>query len=162
MIDASAGGALMNKIPEKAWELIESVADNSQHFKTRATSAAKGVYEVTPSESTILAKSLVDIVALFKEIKEGQQVSYNCKYHKSKCNSLFQFQNYLTERKQAKLQKQPHKISSEEVLVNMADKGDQRKTLGEFTVPTTASCGSSIVRPTVEANNFELKPALIH
>ncbi|MED6198388.1 hypothetical protein PIB30_065891 [Stylosanthes scabra] len=47
-------------------------------------------------------------------------------------------------RKQAKLQKQPHEISSKEVFeegsVNMAKEGDQRKTLGEFTVPTTASC----------------------
>ncbi|MED6115429.1 hypothetical protein PIB30_090469 [Stylosanthes scabra] len=36
------------------------------------TSAAKGVFEVTPSESTILAKSLVDIAAILKEIKERQ------------------------------------------------------------------------------------------
>ncbi|MED6160818.1 hypothetical protein PIB30_054861 [Stylosanthes scabra] len=36
MIDASAGGALMNKTPEEAWELIESVADNHICFKTRA------------------------------------------------------------------------------------------------------------------------------
>ncbi|MED6187042.1 hypothetical protein PIB30_072615 [Stylosanthes scabra] len=63
----------MNKTLKEAWELIESVADNNQHFKTRATSAAKGVYEVAPSESTILAKSLVDIAAMLKEIKEGQQ-----------------------------------------------------------------------------------------
>ncbi|MED6214942.1 hypothetical protein PIB30_108364, partial [Stylosanthes scabra] len=54
---------------------IESVADNNQHFKKRATSAAKLVYEVAPSESTILAKSLVDIAAMLKEIKEGQQVT---------------------------------------------------------------------------------------
>ncbi|MED6149941.1 hypothetical protein PIB30_067402 [Stylosanthes scabra] len=72
MVDASAGGALMNKTPEEAWELIESIADNNQHFKVRATSAAKGVFEVTPSKSTILAKSLVDIAAMLKEIKEGQ------------------------------------------------------------------------------------------
>ncbi|MED6177796.1 hypothetical protein PIB30_101447, partial [Stylosanthes scabra] len=68
-------------------------------------------------------------------------------------------------RKQGKLQKKPHEISSkeafEEVLVNMVEEGDQRKTFGEFTVPTTASYGSRLVRPTVEANNFELKPALI-
>ncbi|MED6172943.1 hypothetical protein PIB30_054631 [Stylosanthes scabra] len=62
----------MNKMPEEAWELIESMADNSQHFKVRATFATKGVFEVTPSESTILAKSLVDIAAMLKEIKEGQ------------------------------------------------------------------------------------------
>ncbi|MED6224004.1 hypothetical protein PIB30_079601 [Stylosanthes scabra] len=62
----------MNKTPEEAWELIVSMADNNQHFKVRATSAAKYVFEVTPSELTILAKSLVDIAAMLKEIKEGQ------------------------------------------------------------------------------------------
>ncbi|MED6175986.1 hypothetical protein PIB30_083578 [Stylosanthes scabra] len=72
MVDASTGGALMNKTPEEAWELIESMADNNHHFKVRATSVAKGVFEVTPSESTILAKSLVDIAAMLNEIKEGQ------------------------------------------------------------------------------------------
>ncbi|MED6140163.1 hypothetical protein PIB30_090474 [Stylosanthes scabra] len=72
MVDASAGRALMNKTLEEAWESIESMANNYQHFKVRATSAAKGVFEVTPSESTILAKSLVYIAAMLKEIKEGQ------------------------------------------------------------------------------------------
>ncbi|MED6172435.1 hypothetical protein PIB30_050075 [Stylosanthes scabra] len=48
------------------------MADNNQHFKVRATFAAKGVFDVTPSESTIMAKSLVDIAAMLKEIKEGQ------------------------------------------------------------------------------------------
>ncbi|MED6165853.1 hypothetical protein PIB30_103608 [Stylosanthes scabra] len=38
---------------------------------------------------------------------------------------------------------------------------NQRRTLGDYTIPTTDSCGSSIVRPTVAANNFELKPSLI-
>ncbi|MED6113349.1 hypothetical protein PIB30_069958 [Stylosanthes scabra] len=68
MIDASSGGALINKTPEEAWELIETVADANQHFNRRATS--KGVYEVA---HTVLAKSLVDIVAMLKEIKEGQK-----------------------------------------------------------------------------------------
>ncbi|MED6139565.1 hypothetical protein PIB30_085050 [Stylosanthes scabra] len=40
-------------------------------FRHQATN--KGVYEVTPSESTVLAKSLVDIASLLKEIKEGQK-----------------------------------------------------------------------------------------
>ncbi|MED6159752.1 hypothetical protein PIB30_045146 [Stylosanthes scabra] len=40
-------------------------------ISTRAK--AKGVYEIAPSESTMLAKSLVDIAAMLKEIKEGQQ-----------------------------------------------------------------------------------------
>ncbi|MED6226015.1 hypothetical protein PIB30_099266 [Stylosanthes scabra] len=71
MIDTSSGGALMNKMREETWELIEMVADANQHFKTRATN--KGVYKVALSESTILAKSLVDIASMLKEIKEGQQ-----------------------------------------------------------------------------------------
>ncbi|MED6163200.1 hypothetical protein PIB30_077689 [Stylosanthes scabra] len=43
MIDALSRCALMNKIPDEAWELIESVADNSEHFKTRAATSTKGV-----------------------------------------------------------------------------------------------------------------------
>ncbi|MED6140283.1 hypothetical protein PIB30_091658 [Stylosanthes scabra] len=55
-------------------------------------------------------------------------------------------------------------ISEEELQDNMVDdaNNNQRRTLADFTTPTTVSCGSSIVRPTVEANNFELKPSLIH
>ncbi|MED6126150.1 hypothetical protein PIB30_075568 [Stylosanthes scabra] len=53
-------------------------------------------------------------------------------------------------------------IFAEEVQNNMADNANnQRRTLGDFSIPTTASCGSSIVRPAVDANNFELKHSLI-
>ncbi|MED6162102.1 hypothetical protein PIB30_067174 [Stylosanthes scabra] len=56
--------------------------------------------------------------------------------------------------------KQAHEGSSkealEEVFDNMAAEGTQQKTLGEYSVPTTVTCGSSIVRPAVDANNFEL------
>ncbi|MED6156319.1 hypothetical protein PIB30_013351 [Stylosanthes scabra] len=38
---------------------------------------------------------------------------------------------------------------------------NQRRTLANYTIPSTNSCGSSIVRLTVVANNFELKPSLI-
>ncbi|MED6139471.1 hypothetical protein PIB30_084179, partial [Stylosanthes scabra] len=50
----------------------------------------------------------------------------------------------------------------EEVQENMATENNnaQRRTLGDYTIPGTTSCGSSIVRPTVEANNFELKPSI--
>ncbi|MED6186569.1 hypothetical protein PIB30_067981 [Stylosanthes scabra] len=45
-------------------------------------------------------------------------------------------------RKQSKLQKQTQEGSSEEVfeeiLVNMAEEGNQQRTLGDFSVPTTA------------------------
>ncbi|MED6196641.1 hypothetical protein PIB30_049332 [Stylosanthes scabra] len=75
MIDASAGGALMNKTPEEAWELIESVTDNHQCLKTRDTSSGRGVYEIAPSETTVLANSLTDIASMLREMKENQQVT---------------------------------------------------------------------------------------
>ncbi|MED6190366.1 hypothetical protein PIB30_105139, partial [Stylosanthes scabra] len=51
--------------------------------------------------------------------------------------------------------------TEEEIQDNMADNANnQRRTLVDYTNPTT-SCGSSIVWPNVDANNFELKPALV-
>ncbi|MED6141124.1 hypothetical protein PIB30_100205, partial [Stylosanthes scabra] len=48
--------------------------------------------------------------------------------------------------------------SEEEIQDNVADNANnQRRTLVDYTNPTTASCGSSIVWPTVDTNNFELK-----
>ncbi|MED6162932.1 hypothetical protein PIB30_075137 [Stylosanthes scabra] len=50
----------------------------------------------------------------------------------------------------------------EEIQDNMADNANnQRRTLADYTNPTTTSCGSSIVWPNVDANNFKLKPALV-
>ncbi|MED6191038.1 hypothetical protein PIB30_112096, partial [Stylosanthes scabra] len=50
----------------------------------------------------------------------------------------------------------------EEIQDNMADNANnQRRTLADYTNPTITSCGSSIVWPNVDANNFELNPALV-
>ncbi|MED6129288.1 hypothetical protein PIB30_106419, partial [Stylosanthes scabra] len=50
----------------------------------------------------------------------------------------------------------------EEIQDNMADNANnQRRTLADYTNPITTSCGSSIVWPNVDANNFEVKPALV-
>ncbi|MED6184682.1 hypothetical protein PIB30_049879 [Stylosanthes scabra] len=52
--------------------------------------------------------------------------------------------------------------TEEEIQNNMANNANnQRRTLTDYTNPTTTSCGSSIVWPNVDANNFELKPALV-
>ncbi|MED6164131.1 hypothetical protein PIB30_086758, partial [Stylosanthes scabra] len=65
-------------------------------------------------------------------------------------------------KKQAK-QKATNQVFEEVARNNMdaEDRNAQRRTLGEYAIHSTASCGSSIVRPNVEANNFELKPSLI-
>ncbi|MED6137537.1 hypothetical protein PIB30_065840 [Stylosanthes scabra] len=78
MIDASSGGALMNKTPEEACEMIETVADANRHFSTRAKS--RGVHEVAPSESTMLAKTLAELVAIAKEIKEAYVRGFDLVY----------------------------------------------------------------------------------
>ncbi|MED6140535.1 hypothetical protein PIB30_094177 [Stylosanthes scabra] len=51
--------------------MIKIVTNANQHFDSRAKS--RGVHEVAPSESTMLAKTLEELVAMVKEIKEGQQ-----------------------------------------------------------------------------------------
>ncbi|KAL4344676.1 hypothetical protein AHAS_Ahas11G0202200 [Arachis hypogaea] len=44
---------------------------------------------------------------------------------------------------------------------NNANTPPPRRNLGCFTTPNSGSCGSSIMTPTVNANNFELKPKLV-
>ncbi|MED6154572.1 hypothetical protein PIB30_113828, partial [Stylosanthes scabra] len=53
------------------------------------------------------------------------------------------------------------KSFEEEIQDNMADHTNQRRTIADYQNPSTTSCGSSIVWPNVDANNFELKPALV-
>ncbi|MED6211721.1 hypothetical protein PIB30_076371 [Stylosanthes scabra] len=81
MIDTSAGGALMNKTPEEAWELIESIADNHQCFKTRAASSVRGMYEIAPSDTTVLAKSLADITNECPQLQEDNVIASSHNYY---------------------------------------------------------------------------------
>jgi len=43
----------------------------------------------------------------------------------------------------------------------VAGGGDQRRTLRDFVTPGVQGIASSIARPNIDANNFNLKPALI-
>ncbi|XP_039140513.1 uncharacterized protein LOC120277728 [Dioscorea cayenensis subsp. rotundata] len=66
LIDATTGGSLSNKLPEKAEELIENMSSNECHWSTRQKPPrATGLYEV--NESTALAAK---IDALTKHITE--------------------------------------------------------------------------------------------
>ena len=40
------------------------------------------------------------------------------------------------------------------------DEAPRRRTMGEYGTPTVDRCSASIVRPPIQANNFEIKPAL--
>ncbi|MED6171289.1 hypothetical protein PIB30_039456 [Stylosanthes scabra] len=41
------------------------------------------------------------------------------------------------------------------------ENNQNRVTLGQYINPAADSCGSTIQRPAIQANNFELKPSLI-
>ncbi|MED6122154.1 hypothetical protein PIB30_037148, partial [Stylosanthes scabra] len=41
------------------------------------------------------------------------------------------------------------------------ENNQNRVTLGQYINPTADRCGSTIRRPVIQANNFELKPSLI-
>ena len=49
-----------------------------------------------------------------------------------------------------------------ESRVAKATMGDQRRTMVEYTRPTLDSTGSCIVRPAIEANNFEVKASTMN
>ena len=44
---------------------------------------------------------------------------------------------------------------------NSSMAGEERRTLCDFVTPGVQGIASSIARPAADANNFELKPALI-
>ena len=46
IIDVASGGALVNKTPGEAWELIERMAENSQQFGSRENLSTRRVNEV--------------------------------------------------------------------------------------------------------------------
>ena len=47
MINAASGGALMDKTPATARQLISNVATNYQQFGTKGATTSKGVNEIT-------------------------------------------------------------------------------------------------------------------
>ncbi|MED6159419.1 hypothetical protein PIB30_042194 [Stylosanthes scabra] len=60
--------------------------------------------------------------------------------------------------RQAELEQQLNMATNNEDDMNT---DNNRVTLGQYINPTSESCGSTIRRPAIQANNFELKPSLI-
>ncbi|XP_027182216.1 uncharacterized protein LOC113780634 [Coffea eugenioides] len=64
IIDAASGGALVNKTPQEARELIERMAENSQQFGTREDFSIRRVNEVeTPS----MQQQLTELTAFVRQ-----------------------------------------------------------------------------------------------
>ncbi|MED6117770.1 hypothetical protein PIB30_112889, partial [Stylosanthes scabra] len=97
------------------------------------------------------------------ENKDKQPLSFDPEIERTLCKLS----------KQAKLQEHIHEIPFEEALEgeeladktsdNMAGNEDHNRgrKLAGFLIPSATSCGSSVVRPAIDVNNFELKPSLI-
>ena len=53
------------------------------------------------------------------------------------------------------------KDKQKKMAENQAEQPARNRVLHEYTMPTPGDTHNSIVRPTVDANNFEIKPAII-
>ncbi|XP_027155051.1 uncharacterized protein LOC113755192 [Coffea eugenioides] len=65
IIDAASGGALANKTPREAWELIEAMAENSQQFGYRESNPPRRVNEV---ETSSIQQQLSELTSAVRQL----------------------------------------------------------------------------------------------
>ncbi|XP_071906116.1 uncharacterized protein [Coffea arabica] len=68
IIDAASGGALANKTPQEAWELIEAMAENSQQFDFRESNPTRRVNEV---ETSSIQQQLSELTSVVRQLAVG-------------------------------------------------------------------------------------------
>ncbi|XP_027357518.1 uncharacterized protein LOC113866919, partial [Abrus precatorius] len=74
MIDAASGGALVDKTPIAAQNLIENMAANSQQFATRQNSCVtRNVSEVQVAESSKIEHKLDELASMVKQLASMQK-----------------------------------------------------------------------------------------
>nr|XP_027118746.1 uncharacterized protein LOC113735989 [Coffea arabica] len=65
IIDAASGGALVNKTPREAWELIETMVENSQQFGFRESNPTCRVNEV---ETSSIQQQLSELTSAVRQL----------------------------------------------------------------------------------------------
>ncbi|XP_071918693.1 uncharacterized protein [Coffea arabica] len=65
IIDAVSGGALTNKTPREAWELIEAMAENSQQFGLRESNPPRRVNEI---ETSSIQQQLSELTSVVRQL----------------------------------------------------------------------------------------------
>ncbi|XP_065861818.1 uncharacterized protein [Euphorbia lathyris] len=92
MIDAASGGALVNKTPDEARQLISTMAEKSQQFGTRSSKTTQQVNEVSNSN---IENKFTELVALVRQIAADKVqpekvcgVCSNVGHHTDECPSL--------------------------------------------------------------------------
>nr|XP_027082399.1 uncharacterized protein LOC113704724 [Coffea arabica] len=68
IIDAASGGALVNKTPQEARELIEGMAENSQQFSTREDVPIRKVNEI---ETSSIQQQLNELTSVVRQLVVG-------------------------------------------------------------------------------------------
>ncbi|XP_027118714.2 uncharacterized protein [Coffea arabica] len=65
IIDAASGGALANKTPREAWDLIEAMAENSQQFGFRDSNPTRRVNE---AETSSIQQQLSELTSAVRQL----------------------------------------------------------------------------------------------
>ncbi|XP_027152265.1 uncharacterized protein LOC113752348 [Coffea eugenioides] len=65
IIDAASGGALANKTPREAWDLIEAMAENSQQFGFRESTPTRRVNE---AETSSIQQQLSELTSAVRQL----------------------------------------------------------------------------------------------
>ncbi|XP_071926999.1 uncharacterized protein [Coffea arabica] len=68
IIDAASGGALVNKTPRGAWELIEGMAENSQQFGSREDIPTRRVNKV---ETSSIQQQISELTSFVRQLAVG-------------------------------------------------------------------------------------------
>ncbi|RDY01171.1 hypothetical protein CR513_15541, partial [Mucuna pruriens] len=72
MIDATSGGALMDKTPTTARHLISNMASNTQQFGIRGPSQPRMVNEIDVASNQRLENQLAKLTSLVRQLVVGQ------------------------------------------------------------------------------------------
>ncbi|MED6120516.1 hypothetical protein PIB30_021522 [Stylosanthes scabra] len=91
-----------------------------------------------------------------KRIKDRYDLGYNSEPERT----LLRRRREARRARQATLEQQNMAVENNDDNFNL-ENNQNRITLRQYINPTADSCGSTIRRPAIEANNFELKPSLI-
>ena len=88
-----------------------------------------------------------------RKLKSAQEIVRNLDFE----------EHSLTESENQSSSVEDKSVTSENIDTNiMADNQDQCKTMVEYARPTLSSTGSSVVKPVIEANNFEIKASTMN
>ena len=75
MIDVASGGALMDKTPTAAKDLIANMAENFQQFGSKLITRTRGVGEILDADLLRIEHRLDEMASLMKQLTMGHHVT---------------------------------------------------------------------------------------